>query len=329
MTVCIAALCRVPGSSVWGIVGASDRMITTGDIEFEPPQRKVYNFTDHVIALVSGDMAAQISICTATLASITAAAATEVAQIADHYSAALSTYRRKQAERDVLLPLGFTLESFHERQRDLAPALLDTLTSKLWKYSLEAESIIAGIDSSGAHLYVVKSPGDVICLDAVGFAAVGYGRWHAESQFMFAEYVPGWSLSSALFLLYSAKRRAEVAPSVGLDTDLALITAQEGYVSVSAQVTERLREVYEEAQRAEEAADEVARGKVEEFLNASLARPPEPDPLPATAGGQSTGVSGAPIEPGKAASVEHRQTPEIELRRGRPAAGADPGRIPS
>src|SRR5207249_5007921 len=39
VTVCIAALCQWENNQM--IVGASDRMITAGDIEFQPPQQKV------------------------------------------------------------------------------------------------------------------------------------------------------------------------------------------------------------------------------------------------------------------------------------------------
>lgn len=39
MTVCIAAIYQEGGLP--GILGASDRMITVGDVEFEPPQPKV------------------------------------------------------------------------------------------------------------------------------------------------------------------------------------------------------------------------------------------------------------------------------------------------
>src|SRR5207245_4327722 len=40
--------------------------------------------------------------------------------------------------------------------------------------------IIAGVDDSGAHIYV-GSPGVANCEDSVGFAAVGTGAWHANS----------------------------------------------------------------------------------------------------------------------------------------------------
>jgi hypothetical protein len=286
-------------------------MITTGDIEFEPPQRKVYNFSKHAIALVAGDMAAQISICTDALAAIEHCAAAEVRQIAELYATAMANYRQKQAERDVLVPIGLTMETFLQKQRDLAPDVLDTLTSRLWKFNVGAEAIITGIDTTGAHLYVVRNPGEVSCLDAVGFAAIGYGRWHAESQFMFAEYVPGWPLSSALFLLYNAKRRAEVAPSVGTTTDLALITASSGYVSIGETVSQRLKEVYEEAQRAEEAAGETARQQVDEFINALLARPAHPDPIPDTAGQPGGGLAEPSKEPARKAEVDLK-TPNNE-----------------
>ena len=51
MTVCIAAICD-EGTMV---AGASDRMITAADIEFEPPQPKIWPLTNSIIAMYSGD----------------------------------------------------------------------------------------------------------------------------------------------------------------------------------------------------------------------------------------------------------------------------------
>jgi len=50
MTVCIAAVCE--GNI---LIGASDRMLTSGDIQFQPPTTKIYTFTTSINVMTSGD----------------------------------------------------------------------------------------------------------------------------------------------------------------------------------------------------------------------------------------------------------------------------------
>ena len=62
MTVCIAAICRT-SENQYIIIGASDRKVTAGDIQFEPPIQKIYHFSSHIIALTAGDALAQKEVC--------------------------------------------------------------------------------------------------------------------------------------------------------------------------------------------------------------------------------------------------------------------------
>jgi xanthine dehydrogenase iron-sulfur cluster and FAD-binding subunit A len=53
VTVCIAVLCEGPGHPL--IVGASDRMLTSDLIEFEPRLSKIHQLTTNIVALIAGD----------------------------------------------------------------------------------------------------------------------------------------------------------------------------------------------------------------------------------------------------------------------------------
>ena len=58
MTVCIAAICE--GITIYG---ASDRMITVGDVtEYEPPTSKIVGLTSSIVAMMAGDMGLQSEI---------------------------------------------------------------------------------------------------------------------------------------------------------------------------------------------------------------------------------------------------------------------------
>jgi hypothetical protein len=57
MTVCVAAMC-----DGYTILGASDRMLTAGDVQFEPQQSKLWAITSSIVAMVAGDSAFQTEI---------------------------------------------------------------------------------------------------------------------------------------------------------------------------------------------------------------------------------------------------------------------------
>lgn len=60
MTVCVAAIGQFFERHI--IVAASDRMVTTGDIEFEQEQRKIIFLTASVAVMVAGDLTVQTAI---------------------------------------------------------------------------------------------------------------------------------------------------------------------------------------------------------------------------------------------------------------------------
>src|SRR5271168_731331 len=61
VTVCIAAIYEDAG-----VFSASDRMITAGDVQFEPPVEKVRYLTSSCLVMFAGDAAMQTEIIQAT-----------------------------------------------------------------------------------------------------------------------------------------------------------------------------------------------------------------------------------------------------------------------
>jgi hypothetical protein len=57
MTICVAAICEDNT-----IMGASDRMLTARDVQFEPPQPKIIPLTKSIVTMISGDSYAQAEI---------------------------------------------------------------------------------------------------------------------------------------------------------------------------------------------------------------------------------------------------------------------------
>lgn len=249
MTVCIAAIClAAEGHPV--IIGASDRKLTAGGVEFEPPTAKFYKFTPYIVAMTAGDADAQVEICDY----VYQAGPRNVRETVRLYCEQLGAYNLRQAERIVLAPLGFTMKSFLAAQRRLSPEFVETVLYDMRRERVSVETIICGIDGDWPQLYRIESNGRAHLYSSVGFAAIGDGGDHAESQFMFAKYAPNWILSRAMMLTYYAKKRAEVAPGVGEETDMFFI-AHAGHSQFYENVLQMLDTSYRERMDAQKQAE--------------------------------------------------------------------------
>ena len=242
MTVCIAAI--YDNSSV---VGASDRMLTAGDIQFQPYQSKIWALTTSVVAMVAGDIAVQAEVFQYVSGVVTERVKTEpenwwkVSDVAELYSRAYVDLRLKRAERASLAPLGLDRNSFIQRQKELTPEVAQRLLRELTSFELPGiATIIAGVDGAGPHLYVIENH-LVSCNDATGFAAIGAGNWHANSLFMSAGHTRSSPGPRTLLITHRAKRKAEVAPGVGAETDMFVIGPALGsYVLVRSNILKDL-----------------------------------------------------------------------------------------
>jgi hypothetical protein len=163
--------------------------------------------------------------------------------------------------------------TFISRQREMDPQFIRQIGSELINFSPPAvEAIICGVDSSGPHLYSVYNS-DATCQDTVGFAAIGVGSWHADSQFMFAGHVGLRPFPETLLLVYLAKKRAEVAPGVGEATDMFSIGPALGSLFfVNEEVKERLEKEYREMRRREASMERKAQKGVRQYVEEIVRR---------------------------------------------------------
>ena len=273
MTVCIAAVCNM--GRVPTVIAASDRMITMGDIEFEPNQTKAVYLAQRTVGLLAGDMQTHAAVLPAALENLRRNTTQEdvlVLEIAQSYADEFARYRREKAEREILTPLGLSLERFISVQKDMAPNSVADLTRRLQGYSIGSEAIIAGIDRTGGHIYLVCDPGTSYCFDTSFFCAIGTGEAMAISQFQLAGYDKTWPLANALFLTYSAKVRAEATAGVGKKTDLFII--QPGYPirRVSEDELVRLREIFDKKQESEKKAEDGAYLELHNYIEELAAK---------------------------------------------------------
>lgn len=274
VTVCIAAI----SGGARTVVGVCDRMLTAGDIEYEPPQTKIITFGTRMIAMYAGDAAATASIIHRVLERGRTAAASTVAELAEHVAEAFADVRRYRAEKLLLDPLGLSLASIANGTVSLSDDVVKSLIFDMQRTTLEVEFIVTGIDQDGlAHIYRVEDPGSTVCLDGIGFAAIGFGRRHAESQFMLANYTNQWPPVNAALLAFNAKLRAETAPSVGNQSDLFIITGNGGYSPATAEQAKDVREILARKRARDMESENVAYKEMADYI-VKLTAPSKPNP---------------------------------------------------
>ena len=227
MTVCIAALFRWPyGKNDIGtaVVTASDRMITAGDVEYEPAQLKIGFLSRRVLILIAGDYTVHSHAIKEVQYQVRSNQAVKPYDVACMYGTAIQSSRRRQAEDLILAPLGLNTDSFLAQQRDMSEGLISSLTTQMQDFQgPDVEALVVGMENDVAHIYIVDRHGTVGCYDDVGFAAIGIGAWHARSRLMQNGYVNTVGFAPALAAIYAAKKSSEVAPGVGKATDMHLM----------------------------------------------------------------------------------------------------------
>jgi hypothetical protein len=185
------------------------------------------------------------------------------------YSDAFQAARLRHSEAAILGPLGLTCESLIDQMNNLSPEVVDNLVRQMatWQFTEQHSALIVGVDMDGfqnpnpaeprvnyGHIYLALDA-DITCQDRVGFAAIGIGASHAESQFMFAGYDKKWTFPKVLLLAHAAKKRAEASPGVGKATDLFSIGPNLGsYSGIDEQVLRELDDNYRETQKRVERA---------------------------------------------------------------------------
>lgn len=230
MTVCVAAI------SQNGIFGASDRMLTAADVEFEPERPKLYNITNSIVVMTSGDAGVHTEILTSVIGTVAERIESEpnrwvrVKAVAELYVSTWNEIKRQRSEARLLAPLGLTHETFISNQGIMRESLASRLQQALIEFQIpDISAIVAGVDQDGgAHIFVVRND-DITCQDSIGFTAIGIGARHALSQFMQAGHTPAKLPIDTLLLTYIAKKRAETAPGVGKDTDVFVVSGLGAY----------------------------------------------------------------------------------------------------
>lgn len=230
-------------------------------LQFEQQMRKVESISQNFVALTAGDALGHTEIIRGAAQEITQLSQPSASDVASRVEAHFIRCRQRLAENSVLRRVGLDYATFLEQQRSLSPELVSALMSEYQSVELGVELLIGGVDSTGAHLYLVSDPGITDCFDSIGYAAIGSGLPHAESFLAEADYSPNISLNRAIWLGYVAKRRSERAPGVGSKyTDVVVIDEEQGVRFLDEPTLRSLNSIYQQyngrIREATEAIDE-------------------------------------------------------------------------
>lgn len=242
MTVCISAICD-NGKS---IVAVSDKMITAAPpyVEFEHDLIKLEELSNKCLALTAGSALRHIELCRSVKRKISEEESPNIASIVKTVRDEYSHCRKKKAEEIHLIPRGLTLKDFYEKLKDYPREFFIGIDSEIIKFNYGIFMLLSGVDESGAHIYRIDNPGISECFDSLGFNAIGIGQDHAVLSLIDNKYTIKMDLNEATYLVYEAKRRSEIAPGVGSETDVFVIK-DEKIIELSKEKIKDIEKIYE------------------------------------------------------------------------------------
>jgi hypothetical protein len=219
MTVCIAALC----DNGAGCVLASDQM-TTAHIpigyEFENEEvKKIIPLVDSVHALVAGDVLFAYEVIQKARGRIAQDGLTAIGPIAEVVRQQYQDTRKAVVIRNELESRGLDLNSYYAGQQRMLAHIVQMIDQQFRLFNPSVDLIVAGRGDAGFSIYTIGNPGQAVCSDPIGFAAVGSGAPHAMYALIEAGYKKSLPKITVEKMVQSAKKRSQVAPGVGTKTE--------------------------------------------------------------------------------------------------------------
>jgi 20S proteasome alpha/beta subunit len=243
MTVCVAALCGEEEDP--RVVVAADHLVTSGGfMEFEHPGSKIVELGDQALVMVAGNTIDGMRLVNEAAAGMDGdpVSIPELAQnLGQRYAAA----RLHRAEQTLLVSRGLSLETFYNMHNQLNQQVVMLLDNALGEFGLGVELLLAGVDETGGHIHTNGDPGGGNSDHGpIGWAAIGTGAVHVLQSMAGFAHAPDAGYGQTLFRVYASKCRAEVAPGVGHETDVAVISG-DGIKRLSNEELKALGEIYD------------------------------------------------------------------------------------
>lgn len=247
MTLCLAALCKENGESRAVVV--ADRMVTyPGFIEYEHAASKIGATSQFTLAMVAGSALVGNRLVREAAETLKGTNP-RVGDIAKHLSQRYEAVRAERIEHEILMPRGLNYGVFYDRHATLNSNITMVIDQAMVQYNPEVELLLAGVDDTGAHVYTVHNPGGPeLQHDVTGFAAVGSGTIHAMQSMIGFRHAADANYHETVFRAYASKRRSEIAPGVGAETDACTISPA-GVHWLTEEEMAQLQGIYEEHEK--------------------------------------------------------------------------------
>ncbi|MDD5427976.1 MAG: hypothetical protein PHI58_01935 [Candidatus Omnitrophica bacterium] len=229
MTICIGALCDQGKNCIV----AADREITAPGLSLEfDHEKKIEPLTDSCVVMSAGDSLLAAEVIEKTRSIVTGKSGATIRQIAEALKNVYFQVHTERAENVILRPRGLTLAEYKQNGAQQIPLqAYMNIDNLFWTFGINVvEFIIAGVDSTGAHLFRIYYSGIaggnwLEWCDRIGFRAIGSGALHSAILLSLDGQHKNTALEQTIYNIYSAKKSAEVAPGVGPSTDIAVITS--------------------------------------------------------------------------------------------------------
>lgn len=229
MTICIGALCEEGKNCIV----AADREITAPGLSLEfDHERKIELLTNSSVVMTSGDSLLGAEVIEKTRPLVVTKSDNTIRQIAETLRDVYHQVHIERAESVILRPRGLTLAEYQLHGAQQIPLqVYVNIDNQFWNFGVGAvEFILAGVDSTGAHIFRVHYSGLtggswLEWCDRLGFRAIGSGALHSAILLSLDGQNKNTAIDQTIYNVYSAKKNAEVAPGVGPSTDLAVISS--------------------------------------------------------------------------------------------------------
>jgi len=173
-------------------------------------------------------------------------------KLADNYNQT----RVDRITKAILNPLGFpSFEEYHQRQQKLNPSVSQEIHTRIAQFKIGVDLLLGGFDNQ-AHVFHIGEPGTSYCYDQPGYRCVGIGSKLADPAFAYFKYLPTIDEERAIIIGFEAKKRAECAIGVGVETDIWTIS-KEGISKLPNEKISILEEYYEEKKNLSEITERI------------------------------------------------------------------------
>jgi len=104
---------------------------------------------------------------------------------------------------------------------------VEQLADRIQNYKFDCALIICGFDRLATpYIILLEPPGKATDCTATGFAAIGTGAEKSISSLLFGDYARSHGVAHALYECMDAKLRSEIAPGVGYEWEMRLVTSR-------------------------------------------------------------------------------------------------------